>query len=115
MGINISRYKSLAFAISAAIGALGGAFLAQFWGTLSAKAFEFWESILILCMVILGGKGSIKGSIVGAIIIGSLSEILRIVLQQFPPDFAGTRYLIFGIVLVLLMRFRPGGLIFKKT
>lgn len=115
MGINISRYKSLAFAISAAIGALGGAFLAQFWGTLSAKAFEFWESILILCMVILGGKGSIKGSIIGAIIIGSLSEILRIVLQQFPPDYAGARYLIFGIILVLLMRYRPAGLIFKKT
>jgi len=115
MGINISKYKSLAFAISAAMGALGGAFLAQFWGNLSAKAFEFWESILILCMVILGGKGSIKGSILGAIIIGSLSEVLRIVLQQFPPDFAGSRYLIFGIVLVLLMRFRPAGLIFKKT
>ena len=115
MGINISRYKSLAFAISAAIGALGGAFLAQFWGTLSAKTFEFWESILILCMVILGGKGSIKGAIIGAIIIGSMSEVLREILSRFPPDYAGARYLIFGIILVLLMRFRPAGLIFKRT
>ena len=115
MGINVSRYKSLAFAISAAIGALGGAFLAQFYGTLSAKTFEFWESILILCMVILGGKGSIKGAILGAVIIGSLSEVLREILLRFPPDYAGARYLIFGIILVLLMRFRPAGLIFKRT
>ena len=115
MGINISRYKSLAFAISAAIGALGGAFLAQFWGNLSARTFEFWESILILCMVILGGKGSIKGAILGAIIIGTMSEVLREILSKLPPDYAGARYLLFGIILVLLMRYRPAGLIFKKT
>jgi branched-chain amino acid transport system permease protein len=118
MGINVSRYKSLAFAISAAIGALGGAFLAQFWTSLSAKTFEFWESILILCMVILGGKGSIKGAIIGAVIIGSLSEVLREIIRRLPPglpDLSGARYLIFGIVLVLLMRYRPAGLIYKKT
>ena len=118
MGINVSRYKSLAFAISAAIGALGGAFLAQFWTSLSAKTFEFWESILILCMVILGGKGSIKGAIIGAVIIGSLSEVLREVIRRLPPelpDLSGARYLIFGIILVLLMRYRPAGLIYKKT
>ena len=114
MGINVSRYKALAFSVSAAIGGLGGAFLAPFWTSISARSFEFWESILILCMVILGGKGSIKGSIVGAIIIGSLSEILRIILSNF-PNISGGRYLIFGIILVLLMRFRPEGLIHKKT
>lgn len=116
MGINVSRYKSLAFAISAAIGALGGGFLAPFWGNLSARTFEFWESILILCMVILGGKGSIKGSIIGAIFIGSLSEILReLPLTLNLPELAGARYFIFGIILVLLMRFRPDGLIFKRS
>jgi branched-chain amino acid transport system permease protein len=114
MGINISRYKSLAFAISAAIGALGGAFLAPFGSIISARTFEFWESILILCMVILGGKGSIKGSVIGAIILGSLSEILREILSYF-PQFAGARYLIFGIILILMMRYRPDGLIFKKA
>ncbi len=114
MGINVSRYKSLAFAVSAAIGGLGGAFLAPFWSSISARTFEFWESILILCMVILGGKGSIKGSILGAIILGSLSEVLREILSNF-PQFSGARYLIFGIILVLLMRYRPEGLIFKKA
>ncbi|MDE0467594.1 MAG: branched-chain amino acid ABC transporter permease [Candidatus Poribacteria bacterium] len=114
MGINVARYKSLAFAVSAAIGGLGGAFLAPFSSSISARTFEFWESILILCMVILGGKGSIKGSIIGAIILGSLSEILREILSNF-PQFGGARYLIFGVILVLLMRYRPDGLIFKKA
>jgi len=117
MGINVSRYKSLAFAVSAAIGGLGGAFLAPFWGILSAKVFEFWESILILCMVILGGKGSIRGAIIGAVFLGSLSEILREIMLRIPllSQFSGARILIFGVILVLLMRFRPDGLIFKKS
>ncbi len=114
MGIDISRYKSLAFAVSAAIGALGGAFLAPWSSIISARSFEFWESILVLCMVILGGKGSIKGSVIGAIILGSLSEVLREVLSNF-PQFGGARYLLFGVILVVLMRYRPDGLIFKKV
>ncbi|RKU12113.1 branched-chain amino acid ABC transporter permease [Candidatus Poribacteria bacterium] len=120
MGINVGRYKSLAFAVSAAIGALGGCFIAQFQVNISAPFFEFWESILILCMVVLGGMGSIRGAMIGAAILGSLGEILRevlTVLTRFTeyPELVGARYLIFGIVLILLMRFRPGGLIFKKT
>lgn len=119
MGINVGRYKSLAFAVSAAIGAIGGAFIAQFQVNISAPFFEFWESILILCMVVLGGMGSIRGAMLGAVILGSLGEILRelLTLPQFNefPELAGARYLIFGIILILLMRFRPGGLIYKKT
>ncbi len=108
MGINLSRYKSLAFAVSAAVGALGGAFFAQFRINLSATAFEFWESIFILCMVVLGGMGGIKSSIIGAAILASLGEILRI---SLPYQLSGMRYLVFGIILIVLMRFRPGGLI----
>ena len=114
MGINVSRYKSLAFAVSAAIGGLGGGFIAQFQVNISAPFFEFWESILILCMVVLGGMGSIRGAMVGAAILGSLGEILR---PGFiiPYQFGNARYLIFGIILILLMRFRPGGLTLKKA
>ena len=114
MGINVSRYKSLAFAVSAAIGGLGGGFIAQFQVNISAPFFEFWESILILCMVVLGGMGSIRGAMVGAAILGSLGEILR---PGFiiPYQFGNARYLIFGIILILLMRFRPGGLMLKKA
>ena len=114
MGINVSRYKALAFAVSAAMGGLGGGFVAQFQVSISAPFFEFWESILILCMVVLGGMGSIRGAMIGAAILGSLGEILR---PGFivPYQFGNARYLIFGIILVLLMRYRPDGLIFKKT
>ena len=106
MGINLREYKSLAFAVSAAIGAVGGAFFAQFQVNISAGAFEFWESIFILCMVVLGGMGTIKGSIIGAGILGILGELLR--------PFGGARYLIFGIILILMMRFRPAGLLSTK-
>ncbi len=114
MGINVRRYKALAFAVSAAIGGLGGGFVAQFQVTISAPFFEFWESILILCMVVLGGMGSIRGAMIGAAILGSLGEILRpgVII---PYQFGGARYLIFGIILILLMRFRPGGLTLRKT
>ncbi|MDE0087203.1 MAG: branched-chain amino acid ABC transporter permease [Candidatus Poribacteria bacterium] len=114
MGINISRYKSLAFAVSAAIGALGGAFFTQLQSNLAVEVFEFWESILILCMVVLGGMGNIRGAIIGGVIIGSLGEVLRIVLG-FNPQLADARFLIFGIILILLMRYRPDGLVFRKT
>ena len=115
MGINVSRYKSLAFAVSAAIGGLGGGFVAQFQVNISAPFFEFWESILILCMVVLGGMGSIRGAMLGAAILGSLGEILRpgVII---PYQYIGNgRYLIFGLILILLMRFRPGGLMLKKA
>ena len=114
MGINVSRYKALAFTVSAAIGGLGGAFVAQFQVNISAPFFEFWESILILCMVVLGGMGSIRGAMIGAAILGSLGEVLR---PGFiiPYQFGNARYLIFGIILILLMRFRPSGLSLKKV
>lgn len=110
MGINLHEYKSLAFAISAAIGAIGGAFFAQFQVNISAGVFEFWESILILCMIVLGGIGTLKGALIGAAILGSLGEVLRIVLSgvRLPAD---SRYLIFGVILVLMMRFRPAGIL----
>ena len=114
MGINLSRYKSLAFAVSAAIGALGGGFIAQFQVNISSKLFDFWESIFILCMVVLGGTGSIRGSIIGAAILASLGELLRGG-NILPSEFGGARYLIFGIILVVIMRFRPGGLSLKKA
>ena len=114
MGINVGRYKSLAFAVSAAIGGIGGAFLAQFQVSFSAQFFEFWESIFILCMVVLGGMGSIRGAMLGAVILGSLGEILRVALSKY-PEIAGSRMLLFGLILVLLMRFRPSGLMYKKT
>jgi len=107
-GINIVRYKILAFAISASIGAIGGAFYAKWFRFIHPDMFKFWESILILCLIVFGGMGNILGVILGTLILIPLTEILRIIL---PQDLIQARYLIFGLLLVLMMRFRPAGII----
>ena len=70
--------------------------------------FKFWESILILCLIVFGGMGSIWGTMLGALILIPLTEILRAVL---PQSLFSARYLIYGLILVLMMRWRPEGLI----
>jgi len=109
-GINIMKYKVIAFAISASFGAVAGSFFAVWFGFISPVSFRFWESILILSMVVLGGMGSIPGVILGATVLVTLAEVLRKVLQPW-PDLAQARYALFGIILILMMRFKPAGLI----
>ncbi len=107
-GVNLIRYKIIAFAISASIGAMGGAFFARWFKFIHPDMFKFWESILILCLIVFGGMGSITGTMLGAIILIPLSEILRAIL---PQGMFNARYLIYGLILVLMMRWRPAGLI----
>ncbi len=107
-GINLIRYKVTAFAISASIGAMGGAFYAKWFKFIHPDMFKFWESILILCVIVFGGMGSIAGTMLGALILIPLSEVLRAVL---PQSLFSARYLIYGLILVLMMRWRPEGLI----
>lgn len=109
-GINIMWYKTIAFAISAAIGAMAGSFYAVYARNLHWTRFQFWESVIILCMIVLGGLGSIWGVMIGAAILVSLSEILRLFLAQcgLSPDL---RYLLYGVVMILIMRFHPEGVI----
>ena len=107
-GINLIRYKVTAFAISASIGAMGGAFYAKWFKFIHPDMFKFWESILILCLIVFGGMGSIAGTMLGALILIPLSEVLRAVL---PQGLFNARYLIYGLVLVLMMRWRPEGLV----
>jgi len=121
-GIHIARYKTAAFAVSAAIGGAAGAFYAGWFHFLHPDMFKFWESILILCLVVLGGMGSITGVMLGAAILIPLTEVLRAGLGQvvewtsrtgvdwISPDIVNARYLIFGLLLVIMMRFRPAGL-----
>lgn len=107
-GVNILNYKVIAFAISAAIGAVGGSFFARWHMFLSPDMFKFWESFLVLCMVVLGGLGNISGALVGAVILISLGEVLRELLPALgmPPE---VRFLAYGLVMVLIMRFKPSG------
>lgn len=107
-GVNLIRYKIIAFAISASIGAMGGAFFARWFKFIHPDMFKFWESILILCLIVFGGMGSITGTMLGALILIPLSEILRAIL---PQGMFNARYLIYGLILVLMMRWRPTGLI----
>ncbi len=107
-GVNLVRYKVLAFAISASIGAIGGAFYARWFRFIHPDMFKFWESILILCLIVFGGMGNIWGVILGTIVLIPMTEILRNIL---PQEFVQARYLIFGALLVIMMRFRPNGLL----
>jgi branched-chain amino acid transport system permease protein len=109
-GINLLTYKVIAFAISAAFGAVGGAFFARWVTFLSPDMFKFWESFLILCMIVLGGMGNVWGVMVGAFVLVSMSEILRelLPLLGLPVE---VRFLAFGLIMVLMMRFRPAGLL----
>ncbi len=107
-GVNLVRYKVLAFAISASIGAIGGAFYARWFRFIHPDMFKFWESILILCLIVFGGMGNVWGVILGTIVLIPMTEILRNIL---PQEFVQARYLIFGALLVIMMRFRPNGLL----
>ena len=106
MGINNTMYKLYAFAFGAFWAGLAGALFAGKMQFVSPESFTFMESVLILCMVILGGIGSISGVVLGAFILVLLPEILREV-QLY-------RMLALGAGLVLLMIFRPQGLLGGK-
>ncbi len=107
-GVNLVRYKVLAFAISASIGAIAGAFYARWFRFIHPDMFKFWESILILCLIVFGGMGNVWGVILGTIVLIPMTEILRNIL---PQELVQARYLIFGALLVIMMRFRPNGLL----
>jgi branched-chain amino acid transport system permease protein len=103
MGINTTVAKLEAFAIGAAFAGAGGCLLASWQRSVFPDNFLFTESVNILAMVILGGVGSLPGVILGAAIIVALPEIFR-ELQQY-------RLLAFGLLLMMLMIFRPSGLL----
>jgi branched-chain amino acid transport system permease protein len=103
IGINVTRYKLQAFAIGAAFAGIAGAFFASKMTHVSPESFTFLESVMVLCMVVLGGMGSLPGVIMGAIILILLPELLRS-LELY-------RMLIFGGLMVVIMLFRPQGLI----
>lgn len=114
-GIDVDRAKMLAFAVSGFIGGVGGGLFAIKLGTVTAKQFDVWMSILVVCCLVLGGMGSIRGAVVGAAILMGMGELLRVASDEsvvgrlaIPPE---ARFLVYGLILVLLMRFRPQGLL----
>ncbi len=109
MGINTFRLKLLAFVIGSAVAGFAGVFFASKMAFVSPESFTFFESVMILCMVVLGGMGSIPGIVLGALLLITLPEVFR--------DFQDYRMIAFGAALVLMMIFRPQGLLggVKKT
>ena len=105
MGIDIARHKILSFAIGSAFAGLGGALYASFMTVLSPGDFGFMKSIEMLCMLVLGGMGSIIGVIAGTTVLTAIPEILR-----FANEY---RMIMYGVVLIFMMVFRPRGLFGK--
>ncbi|MBR6526247.1 MAG: branched-chain amino acid ABC transporter ATP-binding protein/permease [Clostridia bacterium] len=102
-GIPTTRYKIFAFTLAAFFAGIAGGLYAHKMGTLSPATFDFNKSIEYLVMVVLGGMGSLTGSIVAATVLTMLPELLRFL--------ADWRMLIYSIVLILMMLFRPKGLL----
>jgi branched-chain amino acid transport system permease protein len=102
-GITLDRYKGLAFAIAGFSAGIAGALLAHIYSYVNHETFTAQVSLLALTMVILGGLGNVAGGIVGAIMLVSLPELFRVLAEY--------RMLIYGVALLLLIRFRPQGLL----
>ena len=119
MGINTRNLKLLAFAMGASFGGVSGTLFAGFQGFVSPESFSLMESIMVLCMVVLGGMGNIAGVVVGGVVLALLPEVLRhgvVPLQQalfgktvIDPE--SVRMLLFGGALIVMMLYRPAGML----
>jgi branched-chain amino acid transport system permease protein len=112
MGVPLRRAKLWSYAVGAAAGGVGGAFYATIVGTVNVDTFNFQFSIIILCCVILGGMGNVWGAILGAVIITWLSDNgLKWMGNEIGINLVRFQFGIFGLILVLMMLFRPDGLL----
>lgn len=102
VGINTTFYKTTAFVFSAMLAGVAGCLYAGYLGSLYPSTFKFMKSIEILVMVVLGGMGSMLGAVVSATVLTVLPELLR--------SFSDYRMVVYSLTLVLMMIFRPKGL-----
>ena len=106
MGINTTKYKVIAFTIGAFFAGIAGALYASFFYFLKPDTFGFLKSIDVLVIVVLGGLGSISGSVISAILLALVSTILQ--------SFSEIRMVLYALILVVIMIFRPQGLMGSK-
>jgi branched-chain amino acid transport system permease protein len=122
VGVNITVAKLWAFSLGAMWGGIAGVTFANFQGFVSPESFTFLESVFVVCTIVIGGMGSIPGVIVGAIIIQGIPEAIRGLasanIVKLPPEtvslIGNYRFLIFGLLLVVMMAWRPQGFIPAK-
>lgn len=103
VGVNTTKVKIIAFVFGAITASIAGSLQAGFIGSVVPKDYTFINSINVLIIVVFGGLGSITGAIVSAIVLGILNMLLQ--------DVASVRMIIYALALVLVMIFRPGGLL----
>lgn len=103
VGVNTTKIKIIAFVFGAITASIAGSLQAGFIGSVVPKDYTFINSINVLIIVVFGGLGSITGAIVSAIVLGILNMLLQ--------DVASVRMIIYAMALVLVMIFRPGGLL----
>lgn len=106
MGVNTTRIKVLTFALAAITASLAGSLYVGYIGTVAPKDFTIMRSIDYLIIAVLGGLGSMTGTVLAAIVLGILNMYLQ--------NIADLRMIIYSLVLILVMVFRPGGLFGTK-
>jgi len=119
MGINTRNVKLLAFAMGASFGGIAGGMFAAIQGFVSPESFVLVESIMVVSMVVLGGMGNVWGVVLGAVLLSFVPEVLRWTVEPLQKSlFDRTivepeviRMLLFGLALVLIMLYRPAGLL----
>ena len=119
MGINTRNMKLLAFAMGASFGGIAGGMFSAIQGFISPESFILTESVMVLAMVVLGGMGNVWGVILGAVLLSFVPEILRYTVEPVQRMVFGRsiidpeviRMLLFGLAMVVMMLFRPAGLL----
>ncbi|MBN9179547.1 ABC transporter permease [Microbacterium sp.] len=106
-GVRVRDYKALAFAVSAFFAGIGGSLLAHQYTYIDTTIFTMMMSLLVVTIVILGGVSLPYGAVVGSIILIGAMELLR-----FTPEW---RIIVYGLVLILVVRFRPGGILVRNS
>ncbi len=123
MGIDTTRIKLLAFAMGASFGGIAGGMFSAIQGFISPESFVLNESVMVLAMVVLGGMGNIWGVVLGAILLSFVPEVLRYTVEPAQMALFGKmwiepevlRMLLFGFAMVLMMLFRPAGILPSAT
>ncbi|WP_417564011.1 ABC transporter permease [Microbacterium sp.] len=106
-GVRVRDYKALSFAVSAFFAGVGGSLLAHQYTYIDTTVFTMLTSLLVVTIVILGGVGLPYGAVVGSVILIGAMELLR-----FAPEW---RIIVYGLVLILVVRFRPGGILVRNA
>lgn len=117
IGINLAKYKILAFVISSAMAGIAGALYAYLLGLISPDHFTFNLSILYIAMIIVGGMGTVLGSVIGAVfmvllpeVIGLLSGPIASAYPLFSPRIGAIAVIVYGLIIILFLLFEPNGL-----